>query len=72
MDNWIVLKTFLHLHQAHLAKSLLESEGIQAIIKDELMNSIIPGCSVGGIKLLVHEDDYEKSLQLLEEIEHDA
>ena len=71
MDNWIVLKTFLHLHQAHLAKSLLESEGIQVITNDELMNSII-GNAVGGIKLLVHEDDYEKSLQLLEEIEHDA
>jgi len=71
MDNWIVLKTFLHLHQAHLAKSLLESEGIQVITNDELMNSII-GSAVGGIKLLVHEDDYEKSLQLLEEIEHDA
>ena len=71
MDNWIVLKTFFYLHQAHLAKSLLESEGIEIIINHELINSVIPG-GLGEIKLLVHENDYGKSMRLMEEIEHDV
>ena len=68
MDNWIVLKTFMHQHEAYMVKSLLESEDIQVMVKDELMSSVY-SIAVGGVKLLIHKDDYDKSMELLKEIE---
>lgn len=67
-NNWIILKTFMYQHEAHMVKSLLESEGIQVVLNDELMNSVY-SVAVGGVKLLVNEKDYDKSMELLKELE---
>lgn len=54
--------------EAHLMKGTLESEGIQAYIANEYLNSIIPGyTNIGGIgmKLMVDEEDLEKASEVL-------
>lgn len=61
------LKIYQYSHEAHIDLSLLESEEIQAFLKDENMASINPIYSnaIGGIKLQVREEDYEKALEII-------
>ena len=67
MNNWIILLVTSYPQEAHIAKSYLESEGIEVVLKDELtsqMLHIYPD-SIGGVKLLVHESNYKRGHQLL-------
>ncbi|HPB88967.1 MAG TPA: DUF2007 domain-containing protein [Bacteroidales bacterium] len=51
---------------AHIAKGLLESEGINAFVLNE--NSSLPGiCNMydGAIKLVVSDEDYDLALKVL-------
>ena len=67
MRDWIILKTYTYQHEAELAQAYLNDEGIQVIVSDELMNQLhAPG--IGGVKLMVHQNDYDKCLELLKEI----
>lgn len=69
MDQWIVVYTSVYPHEIHLAKNLLETEGIDAILKDEMtvqVNNFYSN-AVGGVKLMVRSGDLEKSIALLKE-----
>lgn len=51
---------------AHIARGLLESEGIMAEVLNE--NSSLPGfCNMydGAIKLVVRDEDYDLALKVL-------
>lgn len=54
---------------AGMIQSLLEQEGIQAFIQNELMSSIAPWqVAAGGsaaAKVVVATEDYEKALQII-------
>lgn len=68
MSNWETILRFDLPHQAHMAKTKLESEGIVAIIENELSGqvyNVIRTSSV--IKLLVQLDDYDRAFQILSE-----
>ena len=69
MNNWITILTFTYPHEAHLAKAKLESEGIETIIKDELTAQVnnFYSNAIGGVKLLVQENDSERAFQILKE-----
>ena len=58
---------FTYGHEAHMAKSILDSEGISTHIQDELTNQVINymSNSIGGVKLLVKKEDYNKAYQIL-------
>lgn len=58
---------------AHLLMNRLESEGIECWLKDENTVTIDPLLTnaVGGIKLMVTEEDYPKALELFRQIEYD-
>jgi hypothetical protein len=56
--------TYEYAHFAHLAKTKLESEGIQCFIFDEYTSSMnwFFNNAIGGIKLKVRGEDYGKAL----------
>jgi len=67
MENWIEIISFTYPHEAHLAKGKLESEGIKALIKDELtvqVNNFYSN-AIGGVKLLVKDSNYDSAYQIL-------
>ena len=58
--------------EAHLLKTKLESIGVKVVLQDENMSSIYPFYSVmksGGVKLLIHPMDLERSLEIIQAIE---
>ena len=69
MDGWINILTFSYSHQAHLAKTKLESEGIEVMIFNELTSQVynINPATMGGIKLMVPEHQFPQAYQLLVE-----
>ncbi|MBS3913637.1 MAG: DUF2007 domain-containing protein [Bacteroidetes bacterium] len=67
MNDWKVVQTFSYPHEAHLAATLLDSEGIESIVKDELAVQMQPIISnaIGGVKLLVWDNEWEKASEIL-------
>jgi DNA-directed RNA polymerase subunit RPC12/RpoP len=59
--------TFEYAHFAHIAKTKLESEDVECYIFDEYTSSMnwFFNNAIGGIKLKVREEDYEKALKTL-------
>lgn len=69
MSHMKVVATFVYPHEANLADSLLQSEGIESILEDEFTVGIYNGISnaLGGVKLLVKEKDFERAIEILTE-----
>ena len=61
--------TFEYAHFAHIAKTKLESEDIECYIFDEYTSSMnwFFNNAIGGIKLKVRGEDYERALIILNE-----
>ena len=65
----VVIKIFSNETEAIIAKGLLESEGIIALIrKDDVGGMLPPLQQAMGVKLLVDRQDKDKALSILEEI----
>ncbi|MDE6306682.1 MAG: DUF2007 domain-containing protein [Muribaculaceae bacterium] len=54
--------------EANIAKGVLDTNGIPAIIDNEIFSSVLPVTltSVGGLRLLVRDKDESLARQLLE------
>lgn len=67
MKDWITILTFTYPHEAHLAKGKLESEGIEVQIADEMTVQVhnFYSNAIGGVKLMVHEADFQRANQIL-------
>lgn len=70
IDNYTVLATFPYSTEAQIIKSKLESEDISVILLDEKTVDSDPLISqaIGGVKLLVSNNDLEKALQIYNNI----
>jgi hypothetical protein len=68
MSKLITIITFDFPHEAHMAKTRLESEGFEIFLKDELTVQVDNFISnaVGGVKLQVFEEDAEAAIKILE------
>jgi hypothetical protein len=64
-ENIVTLATFANATEAHLARNLLEREGIQAFVADELSGNALSGQVQGVVKLKVLPADAERARQLL-------
>jgi len=67
-ENWVTVATFQLQTQASLAKSVLESAGIECWLRDENVARLYPGAHgsvFGGIKLQVRPEDEEAARQML-------
>ncbi|MFZ5633396.1 MAG: DUF2007 domain-containing protein [Bacillota bacterium] len=51
--------------EAHITRGLLESEGIEAYVFDELSAAYTP-LAVGGVRLVVRQSDLERAVKILE------
>ncbi|OUR98205.1 hypothetical protein A9Q86_14215 [Flavobacteriales bacterium 33_180_T64] len=70
IDNYKVLTTFPYSTEAQITKSKLESEGVSVMLLDEKTIDSDPLISqaIGGVKLLVANDDFEKALLIYNKI----
>jgi hypothetical protein len=66
-DRLVIVRTFSSPWEAQLARTLLESEGIEALIADEHVARVYGGMGhvVGGIKVQVWEPDAERAVEVL-------
>ena len=67
IENFTLLQTFFNGIDAHSTKNHLESHGIfcQIIGDINATNYNVFTPTNGGIRLFVHQDDYEKALKVL-------
>ncbi|WP_166383589.1 MULTISPECIES: DUF2007 domain-containing protein [unclassified Polaribacter] len=69
-DNYKILAVFEYSTEAHITKTKLDSEGFKTLLMDEKTIDTDPLVSnaIGGVKLLVHKDDFEKAATIYNEI----
>jgi len=68
LEKWKTVMSFSFTHEAHMVKGYLESAGIETELRDEMAAHLQElAVAVGGVKVLVKESDYEKSIKLLKE-----
>ncbi|MFH1778386.1 MAG: DUF2007 domain-containing protein [Candidatus Omnitrophota bacterium] len=70
-EKLVTIAKFTHVVDAHLARTKLESEGVECCIRDEhivQMNWLLSNL-VGGVKLQVKETDVDKAKEILKKKE---
>lgn len=60
----VVLSSYPSMPDAAIVKGMLESHGIESVLKDR-NNLYVP--VFGGVDLLVNESDYDRARRLLDE-----
>ena len=67
-NDWVEVRTCTWLHEAAFFKSVLEAAGIQSFIPDEHTLGISPllGQVLGGVKVMVREEDFKRAVELLD------
>jgi hypothetical protein len=72
-DTLVKVAAYATVVEAHLAKTKLESEGIEAIILDENIVGLnwLYSAAVGGAKVHVRKGDFERARRILENIPDD-
>ena len=62
-----ILITFVYPHEVYMAKSYLYAEGIDSEIRDKFTAQVHDFYSnaIGGVKLLVKEEDYSRGIEVL-------
>ena len=67
----VTLRTYTSPSELAVVRSLLDSEGIETVVLNENIIQVQPFLSnaVGGIKLLVLDEDYERAVEILTEAE---
>ena len=69
-DSYSVLAVFEYSTESQITKSKLESENIRTLLADEKTIDTDPLLSqaIGGVKLLVHNDDFERAIEIYNQI----
>lgn len=67
-DSLVTVLTASLIHETHIAKTLLASEGIESYIFDENITSTIGTAYVQGYKLKVRASEAKKAKALIDEI----
>lgn len=70
IDNYTILATFPYSTEAQITKSKLEDEGLRVFLADEKTVDSDPLISqaIGGVKLLVHNEDLKESIKIYNRI----
>ncbi|WP_295878119.1 DUF2007 domain-containing protein [uncultured Alistipes sp.] len=63
-ESQIVLAEYNTLMEAEIAKSMLDSAGIESTIRNEYMSTIYPIGTMPA-QLVVHKEDFERAQDLL-------
>lgn len=69
-DNFALLAVFEYSTEAQITKTKLESENIKTMLADEKTIDTDPLLSqaIGGVKLLVHNKDYDRGIEIYNNI----
>ena len=70
-NTLVTVLTASLIHQIHIAKTLLASQGIESYIFDENITTTIGTAFVEGYKLEVDKADLKRAQELLAEIEEE-
>ncbi|HET9571008.1 MAG TPA: DUF2007 domain-containing protein [Bacteroidales bacterium] len=67
MNNWREAISLTFPSEAHMVQGYLESEGVVTILKDEMTTQVnnMYSNAVGGVKVMVREEDFENAQQIL-------
>ncbi len=67
--SFVTIQTYTYPNEMSIVRGLLESEGIETFVRDEIISQVNPfyANAVGGIKLQVHEEDYLRAREILVE-----
>lgn len=65
MDKLVTVATYSNPSQAHIMKGLLESQGIESFVFDELAAAYTP--LAVGVRLVVRRSDLERAAKILGE-----
>lgn len=65
LSEFVPLRTYLNHIEADLAKMVLEAAGIETFIRSDDCGGMRPHFWIGGVELLVHEDDLSKAEEVL-------
>ena len=67
-DEWVEVRSCEWIHEALFLKSVLDAAGIEAVIPNEQTLAIQPlyGNLLGGVRVLVREDDFERATEILD------
>jgi hypothetical protein len=62
-DEFVTIHNSIYLHEAEFIKSVLEADGIEAVIPDAFTVGVDPALSVplGGIRVQVLKQDAERA-----------
>ena len=63
MENYSLLRTFMYEYEYLVIRTLFEKENINFFILNDTAIGLHP--SIGGIKLLVHNNDLEKANNII-------
>lgn len=66
-SDWVTVATFSQPVEAHLARTKLESEGVECVVSDEYLVRVnwLLSNAVGGVKLRVPEWEEQRARELL-------
>jgi hypothetical protein len=64
-DSLVTVGTFLTHIDADLAKTALEAAGIDAMIQSDDCGGVRPHLWMGGIQLLVRDEDAQRAIEIL-------
>ncbi len=67
MNNYVLLNTFTDSIDAYLLRTKLELEGVGCEVQDDMLTNAFGFYSnaIGGVKVYVHEDDFEIAYNLV-------
>jgi Putative prokaryotic signal transducing protein len=67
MSHLIVIRSFFNHVEADIAKSVLETAGIDALVQADDAGGVQPGLwAAEGVQLLVREEDADDARQILD------
>ncbi|MCL7762287.1 DUF2007 domain-containing protein [Polaribacter sp. Z014] len=69
-NEYLILAVFEYSTEAHVTKSKMDSEGFRTLLMDEKTIDSDPLISnaIGGVKLLIHKNDFEKAVKVYNDI----
>jgi hypothetical protein len=59
---------YYHLHESYLDKAALDLEGIESFIQNENSFTVMPDGFQPSVRLQVSDENFEKALQILEQL----
>jgi hypothetical protein len=69
-EHFVTLETYHARHEAELQKSVLEANGIEAVIESDDVGGVGPALAfTRGVRLLVHKDDAQKAQVIFQDLE---